>query len=215
MLDIKKGKIVTILCLSFLAVSGLFAAEDIALRDLMPQKNAEKHVSVSEEYTLRKGDKISITIYPTDEYIRGGAMQISPQGTITLPLLGQIKLEGLRITEAQEKLAELLNEDYLVDPNVVIEVNQFKQQSFIILGQVKSPGTFQFPPGENRLTFLQAISIAGGFSEIANIKKIKIIREEGGKKKVTRINAEKVISGDSPDVEIHPNDIIHVSESLF
>ncbi len=198
------------------AASGLFAAEDVPLRSLVPpQRNAEKQVEVSQEYVLKNGDKVSITIYPTDEYIRGGSMQISPRGTVTLPLLGQIEIAGLKVVEAQEKLADLLNEDYLVEPNVVIEISQFKQQSFVILGQVKSPGTFQFPPGEVHLSFLQAMSIAGGFSEIANIKKIKIIRDEEGKKRVIRVNAEKVISGKDPDVEIKPNDIIHVSESLF
>jgi polysaccharide biosynthesis/export protein len=196
--------------------AGNLAAEnELSIQSLAPQRTVTKQAITSQDYVLKNGDKINIVIYPADEYVRGGQMQINSQGTITLSLLGQVEIAGLKIVEAQEKIAKLLNEDYLVDPSVVIEISQFKQQTFVILGQVKSPGTFQFPAGEERLSFLQAISIAGGFSEIANIKKIKIIRESEGKKKVIRINAERIISGKDSDVSLQPNDIIHVSESLF
>lgn len=213
------GKILIVfgMLLTGLVVSagGLAADNELSIQSLAPQRNLTKQAVTSQDYILKNGDKINVVIYPTDEYVRGGQMQISSHGTITLSLLGQVEIAGLKVVEAQEKIADLLNEDYLVDPGVVIEISQFKQQTFVILGQVKSPGTFQFPAGEDRLSFLQAISIAGGFSEIANIKKIKIIRESEGKKRVIRINAEKIISGKDSDVSLEPNDIIHVSESLF
>ena len=167
------------------------------------------------EYILEASDKVNVKIFPEDQYIRGGDMQVSGDGNITLALVGKIPVAGKSVAEAEREIAKILDADYLVDPEVVIEVLQFKEQSVIILGQVKRPGTYSFPPNTSRLTLLQAISLAGGFSDVANIKKIKLVRKAGGENKVSRVNAEAIISGDEPDVEVESGDVVHVSESLF
>lgn len=167
------------------------------------------------DYRLQPGDKIFVKIYPEDQYIQGGDMEITPEGNITLPLMGKFNLKGKTVSEASSELQQIIDRDYLVNPEVVIEVKGFKEQSFVILGQVRKPGTYQFPPSERKFTFLQAVSMAGGFSEVANIKKVKIIRQSGGARKILRINAEKIVSGEDPDVDLQSGDVIHVSESLF
>ncbi len=167
------------------------------------------------DYVLQEGDKVNVKIFPEDQYIKAGEMPVSSDGNIILPLVGKIPVAGKTVLEAQEILAKILDADYLVNPEVVIEVLQFKEQSVVILGQVKRPGSYNFPPGVSKLTLLQAISLAGGFSDVANIKKIKIVRKTANGNKVFRVNAEAVISGDEPDVDIEASDVIHVSESLF
>ena len=166
-------------------------------------------------YILQPGDRVSIKIYPEDEYIKGGEMEVSSEGNITLPLVGKVAVAGKHVIESERAIAGILSADYLVNPEVVMEVLQYKKQSVVILGQVKKPGTYQFPAGSSHLTLLQAISMAGGFSDIANIKRIKVMRKAGGKNGVIHANAESIISGKDPDVELEPGDVIHVSESLF
>ena len=169
-----------------------------------------------EDYTLQAGDRVTIRIYPEDEYLKGGEMEVSSEGNITLPLVGKIFVAGKTVVEAQKVIVGLLAEDYLVNPEVVIEVLQYKKQSFVVLGQVKKPGTYEIPPGAKSVTLLQAISIAGGFSDIANIKKIKVMRKTGGgESQSIHANAESIIAGSQPDVELRPGDIVHVSESRF
>jgi len=164
-------------------------------------------------YVLRKGDRIGIKIYPDDEYIKGGEMEISSEGNITLSYIGKIEVAEKTVIDAEKTIATLLATDYLVDPEVVIEVLEYTERSFVVLGSVEKPGTYNFPEGKTRLTLLQAMSMAGGFSNVANMKKIKVVRKNTGQ--VIRVNGEAIIKGEDADIELQSNDVIHVSESLF
>ena len=114
-------------------------SQDAAL--FASQKEGDK------SYVLQSGDRLRVKIYPEDEYIRGGDMQISSDGNITLPLVGRISVAGKAVNEAEKLLAERIDQDYIVDPEVVIEVMQFKERNVVLLGEVRKPGTYSFPPG--------------------------------------------------------------------
>jgi polysaccharide export outer membrane protein len=169
----------------------------------------------SDNYRLQAGDRLQIKIYPEDEYIKGGETEISSEGNITLPIVGKVAVAEKTVIEAERALTAILTEDYLVEPEVVIEVLQYRTRSFVVLGEVARPGTYDFPPGVIRLTLLQAISLAGGFSEVANIKKIKIIRKTAGGEDVFSANGDEIIRGREPDIVLQAGDVVHVSESLF
>ncbi len=175
-------------------------------------------VRKAREALLAAGDHLVVKIFPEDQYIKGGEMVVSSEGDITLALVGKVKVEGMKAVDAEREIVNLLAKDYLVNPVVVIEVTRdvAKKQarSLSILGQVQKPGTYQLPENE-KLTLLQLISMAGGFTEVANVKKIKVIRKEGGKVEVIRANAETIISGSQPDIELKEQDVVHVGESLF
>jgi polysaccharide export outer membrane protein len=166
-----------------------------------------------EEYYLQPGDSVKIDIFPADDYIKGGRMEVSSEGNVTIPLVGKIPVAGKTAVEAEREIAEILGRDYLVNPEVTIAVKRYVSRAFVVLGSVKKPGTYTFPEGATRFTLLQAISLAGGFSDVANIKKIKVMRKKTGD--VIRANAENIIKGKDPDVELTVDDVIHVSESLF
>ncbi len=170
---------------------------------------------VDDTYILQNGDVVTIKIYPEDEYIKGGQTEVSSEGNITLPLVGKVQIAGKSVVEAERYLVAIIDKDYLVNPEVVIEVQQHKKQSIVILGQVKKPGPYELPPGSSKLTLLQAIALAGGFTEVANIKKIKIVRQGSGKSQILSANADSIISGKDQDIELEPGDAINVSESLF
>lgn len=187
------------------------AAQDAGAQ---PSKKSEK----DKDYVLQPGDRIKITIYPEDEIIRGTTMEVSSEGNITLPLAGKFNVAGKSAIDAEHEIAEVLDRDYLVNPEVVIEVSEKyaaeKEKTVVLLGQVKSPGSHPFPKA-GRFTLLQAIAVAGGFSDVANIKKIKIVRGGSEKGEVLRANAEAIISGNAPDIELEDGDIINVAESIF
>ncbi len=163
------------------------------------------------------GDLVRIKIYPEDQYVKGGEAEVSSEGTITLNVLGKVSVDGKTVAELEQLFTEILAKDYLVNPVVVVEVDESEKskESIAILGQVQKPGTYDFP-ADGKLTLLQLISKAGGFTPVANVKKIKVIRKEEGKDaKVLRANAEAIISGNRPDIELQPDDVIHVGESFF
>jgi polysaccharide export outer membrane protein len=194
------------------AVLVLFS--DTALLAQMAAKEAPKKAS----HPLAVGDRILVKIYPEDQYIKGGEMEVSSEGNIALPLIGKVSVEGKQIPEVEREIVARLLDGYFVDPLVVIEraVKEQETRAVSVLGQVKQPGQVSFPVGGEPLTLLKAISMAGGFSEIANAEKIKVVRRTaGGETQVIRANAESIISGKDPDIELQPEDVVHVGEAIF
>jgi len=185
----------------------------------------EKDESFLDTYTFQPGNRIRIRIFPQDAYIKGGDMQVSHEGKIILPLIGKLDVLGKKIPEVEATLREIIDKEYLVDPEVFIEILNFEKKekpkeilpdrTVLLMGAVKRPGAVKIPGSAKRFSLLQALASAGGFSDVANIKKIKIVREIDGQKSVIRANADSIISGKDPDVELEANDIIHVSESFF
>jgi len=200
--------------------SGISVWDANAENSVEPMLPAEVH----EGPVLTAGDRIKITIYPEDQYLKGGEMGISAEGNITLPLLGKLNVVGKSLPETEKMLARLLAEDYMVDPEVVVEIvgragaeGLGTLGTVSILGQVKTPGPVEYPAGGKGLTLLQAISKAGGFSNIANVKNIKVVRKGAGEKKhqMIRANAKAILDGKDPDIMLKPDDVVSVGESLF
>ncbi len=183
--------------------------------DVLDQVQDAAKKNVDENYLIKAGDKVNIKIFPDDQYIRGGQFEVTPEGNVTLPLIGKVTVAEKTVNQASEDLRKIIDADYIISPEVVFEILGYKLETFVVLGQVQKPGTFNMPSGPQNFTFLQAISMAGGFSQVANIKKIKIIRQVDGQRKILRINAESIISGSAEDLKVEPGDVIHVSESLF
>lgn len=180
-----------------------------------------KKQDVGADYKILVGDRLNIKIFPEDQYVKGGTMQVSSEGNVTLPLVGKVKVADKTLVEAGRLLARIIDQDYLVNAEVVIELVESinrsaeKKKKAIALGQVRRPGSYEFPPEKDKITLLELISLAGGFTEIANVKKIKVIRKAGGKKVSENVNGEALMSGTSPDIEINDGDVINVAESVF
>ena len=111
----------------------------------------------------------------------------------------------------QSKLAA----GFLPDPQVSINVTEFNHRRFTVLGQVTRSGTYDFPD-ERPLDLLQAIGLAGGYTNIANPSSVTIKRSVGGRITVFKVNAKKLAQGkENADVQVQAGDIITVAESLF
>lgn len=175
---------------------------------------------VSKQVLLSVGDRLRIRIYPEDEFIKGTETDVSSEGAITLPLIGKVDVQGLKVLAAERKIVDILAADYLVNPVVVIEVIQKPEAErpkikISVLGQVQKPGTYDFS-SDQKITLLQAISVAGGFTEIANTKNIKVIRKGQGKQaEAIPANADSIIAGKRSDIELEGEDVVHVGESFF
>src|SRR5207245_11050217 len=65
---------------------------------------------------------------------------VQPNGSITLPLLNEVPVAGLTVSEVQRKLTTLLNKDFLVDPHVEVRVTEYQSQFVLVLGEVNAPG---------------------------------------------------------------------------
>jgi len=174
--------------------------------------SAQTADSVSGSYILSPNDQIQIEVF--QEYDLRTSAKISKEGTITFPLLGNVKLAGLTMSQATARLTELLKRDFLVNPRVSMTVVNFSKKRFTVLGQVNSPGIKEMPDQES-LDLLEAIGMAGGYTRIANPGKITIKRREGGSESVIQVDGKAMAKGNGKGFQIKPGDTITVAESIF
>jgi len=165
-------------------------------------------------YKIQPSDVLALRVYQQGDL--GKEARVEADGTITLHLIGRVNVEGLTVSDAREKITELYNRDYLVNPQIDLQVVQFNLEQVQILGQVRSPGSVGIPPDED-LTLLQAISRVGGFTRLARKGSVQIRRElEDGETKVFVINATDLISDpDSEGFILRDGDIVFVSERII
>ncbi len=108
-----------------------------------------------------------------------------PDGSFAFPLVGQLVAQGKLPQELEQTISERLKDQYRGQvPQVTVSVKAPSGLQFSVLGRVKSPGTFS--PGRY-ITVLDALSLAGGPAEFANLDSILLVRKLGGKTTSTRI----------------------------
>ncbi|MFX0199867.1 MAG: polysaccharide biosynthesis/export family protein [Candidatus Hodarchaeota archaeon] len=149
-------------------------------------------VEVFEGYVIGQGDLLEVFVWRNELLSR--EVVVRPDGKISLPLLQDLQAEGLKVLQLRDQIARMLKE-YLDNPRVTVIVRQINSYKVSVLGRVASPGVY---PITGKTTLVEAISMAGGFTEWANKRKITVITQQGGKKKKIRVNYKKIVSGKAP-----------------
>jgi polysaccharide export outer membrane protein len=129
---------------------------------------------------------------------------VNELGNIDIPIIGNIKAEGLTLVQLQAVLSEKLV-TYIKNPIVSIKYAQFNVN---VLGEVKSPGTKSFQT--DNVTILDVISASGDLSDFAKREDILVIREENGKRKVYKVDMKSGAIFQSPVYQLRPNDFVYV-----
>ncbi|MBJ7327822.1 MAG: SLBB domain-containing protein, partial [Chthoniobacterales bacterium] len=139
---------------------------------------------------------------------------IARDGTVQLPLVREVALAGLTIRDARELLRGIYDKQFLVNPQVFMNVVKYAQRKFTIMGQVARPGSYELQGGE-RIDILEAIGLAGGFTRVADRGRVVIQRKENGSVSAIRANTKRMADGKEMPVEVQPGDVITVTESWF
>jgi polysaccharide export outer membrane protein len=138
--------------------------------------------------------------------------EVSPSGSLTIPLIGPVKIAGLTTTQAEAAIEKKLRDGYLVRPQVSVSVIKRVVRTVTVLGQARQPGVFTLPSNRS-LTLVEVIGMAGGMSEIANAKKVTL---KNGKSGATRIvDVRAMMQGRSRDIPLSSGDVVHIPESWF
>ncbi|MFW6129845.1 MAG: polysaccharide biosynthesis/export family protein [Atribacterota bacterium] len=169
---------------------------------------------ISKDYKISSNDILEISVYQEEDLTK--TARVSTNGYITYPLLGQVKVSGLTVGEVEEKITRQLEKDFLVNPQVSIFIKEYHSKSISVLGAVKKPGSYKIPQ-EKSLNIMEAISIAGGFNDVASKGKVKIIRMEDGKEKNITVDVKGITKNDkkAKNIILKPNDIIFIPETIF
>lgn len=155
--------------------------------------------ATSQAYRLGPGDRVKITVYGEPDLT--GEFEISSDGILGFPLVGEVPAGGLSTRELEAKLAALLKDGFLRNPKVNAEVINYRP--FFILGEVNKPGGY---PYVNAMTIVTAVAIAGGYTPRANRSEMDIVRT---------VNQKRQEIKGTEQTPLLPGDIITVRERFF
>lgn len=162
------------------------------------QIQAAEDISDLPQYQLDSGDHIHIQVFQEDDLTRD--VVVNDRGQISFPFIGDMDVRGMTSDELGRQIAARLEGDYLINPRVFVDIQQYRP--FYVNGEVIVPGDFPFQPG---ITVRKAISIAGGLKERASVRRIFVVRESEGNEP---FKAEL-------DTLVNPGDIITVEQGFF
>lgn len=170
--------------------------------------------SESTDYILQPSDLIRVMVFQEPDLLR--EVRITQEYTITLPLLGTIDVRNQTVRQTEQIIHDLYDRDYLVNPQINLTVLEYSQRTVKVLGSVNQPGVIVFPP-EQKMGLLEAIARAGGFSRIADRKRVKLSRTlADGKTENYTINVDEMIQGTSAETwRLTKDDVIFVAERIL
>ncbi len=146
------------------------------------------------------GDKIKLVVYGEDKM--SGDYEIDANGLIHPPLLGAVRAAGMTKKEIERTIAERLRSSQILrDPVVTVDVAS--SRPIYVMGEVEKPGEYTY---RNGLNVLSAVAVAGGFTYRAS--KSTVLVKRAGEKGLTEYRL-------SPDIPVHPGDLVSVPERYF
>ena len=159
-----------------------------------------------EAFMLGAGDQVTVNVWRNDDLT--SVAQVDPDGTIRLPLAGEIHAGGMTLSELQGTIAARLAK-YIVNPKVHVEITSLRSRKFNVLGEVKSPGTFVM---DQAIQPWDAVAKAGGFTLDANRWQVLLIHTDGGTNRMTTVNMEATLNAPPPPVlpMLQNGDIVYV-----
>ena len=161
-----------------------------------PFNDADRGLMAGQQFT-QSGDAIRI--------VQSTGYYINSDGIINLPVIGKIKVAGFTISEAEDTLAANVQK-YLEKPVVRIKLQNFR---FTVIGEVETQATLT--SGDNNITLLQAVAMAGGPSEFGDMSRVKVLRHSGNNTNIFYVDllSENFIS--SPFYFVQPGDVIVIT----
>ncbi|WP_297058128.1 polysaccharide biosynthesis/export family protein [Thermosulfurimonas sp.] len=140
-------------------------------------------------YRLGPGDVLEITVWQDERLNR--KVVIPPDGVISYPFAGDIKVSGLTVADLRRVLQKRLSE-YIQNPTVTVMLVQVNSLKAYVIGKVNHPGVY---PIELNTDVMQILAMAGGLTPFASSKKILILRRQGDRIIKIPFNYDQVIHG--------------------
>ena len=160
------------------------------------------------DYRIGLFDKLSVSVFGVKD-LQSDNIPVDAVGQIQLPLIGTVKAQGRTCRELADEIAKKLDEHYLRDAQVSVIVAQSANQKITVEGAVTDPGVFEIP---GRMSLLQAVAMAKGPTNRANLRNVAIYRDVDGKRERLEFNCEQIRAGKVEDPEMLGNDVVVVSE---
>jgi len=170
-----------------------------------PQLSFQPNMNIATpaNYRLGAGDAVIIDVWGASQETFEGT--ISPDGTVTIPGVGPIKLGGMTVAQANGQLKSRLGR-YYTDSDISLSVGNTRSITVQVIGEVKVPGTYTM---NSLCTAFNALYAAGGISDIGTLRDIRVYRSG---RQIASIDVyDYILNGNaSGDVRLQDNDIVSV-----
>lgn len=204
-----------------LIATATLAIAAAGLRAQSPSGDADIPVSKKNFiYRLSLGDRIRVAVFQEDDL--SAIPRVNAQGMVTLPLIGDVRVSGLTVSEAQTRIEQALKDGrFMRAPQVNITVEEYAAREVSILGQVRNPGKYALPV-ESTLTVVELVTRAGGFTDIGKGTEVRVTRiGPDGQETNFTIDVESVIRGrgksrvEDNSMLLEAGDIVYVPERFI
>lgn len=160
------------------------------------------------DYRIGAQDLLQITVFGLKDFDR--EVRVNSNGNISLPLVGVVKAGGVTIPELEKDIEGKLRNGFLQDPQVSVFVQEFTSQQVTLEGALNKPGIY---PIKGKTSLLQAIALAQGVTDLADLQGVVLFRTVKGKRMGAVFDLAKVRAGVAPDPQIYGDDMIVVEKS--
>lgn len=197
-----------------LALAGGFHDVCTAVPAMLAGRSAS---SANADYTLQPQDVIRVQVFQQEDLNKQtDNLSLSQDSAITLPLVGTISLKDKTVRQAEEAIRAVYDRDYIVNPQVTVAVVKYADRTVNVMGSVTNQGRVEFPQ-ERGLSIVDAISLAGGQTRLADLRHVRLTRRgAGGEATVATVDVGALMNkAGSEPVMLQPGDVVYVPERLL
>ena len=160
------------------------------------------------DYRIGAQDLLEVSVFGVDDLTQ--EVRVNSNGQVSLPLIGAVMAGGRTIPELEEEIAGKLEQGYLQDPQVSVFVKEFTSQRVTLGGAVKKPGIY---PITGKTTLLQAMAMAEGITDLADLGGVVLFRTVEGKRMAAVYDINEITGGRMEDPQLYGDDIVVVEQS--
>jgi len=165
--------------------------------------------SATEAYRIGPRDVLEIAVFGVPEL--SGSVTVADNGSIQVPLLGEIPAAGKTVREVQQDVAAKLAINYLQNPQVTVAVKEYNSRAVILTGEVNKPGVY---PITGEMTLLQLVASGGGFKEDSD-STVLVLRNSNGKRSAARFDVSAIEDGRAADLPMQAGDTVVAGSSVI
>src|SRR5580700_11075816 len=162
--------------------------------------------------TVGPGDVFEVSVLGEKELVK--EYRVQPDGTVDFPYLDRVVVGGLEPQQIEERIkSELIEKKILTNPQVTLVVKQYNSKKVSVIGAVQKPGSRPWTEG---MKLIDAISQAGGLTQLANGDRVRLTRIVSGNQTATAtVSVDDISEGRMADLLLQAGDTIKVDQRLF
>lgn len=170
--------------------------------------DAPSMATLATDYKIAPMDKLAIKVFKADDI--SGDYDVDLAGHISLPLIGEVEAANMTTAELDQRLTQKLGEKYLEHPDVSVSIKQSAGRLITVDGAVNGAGSY---PVLGSMTLMQAVALARGATQDANLRRVAIFRTINGKRQAAAFDLTSIRRGEAQDPPVYPGDIVVVDGS--